>query len=102
MKVVFHARVGDPATAVQKDPPLAAGAALVQFVPSDVITFQLVPAAIAGTRTHSTAIIPALTRERVVSEACQSSMVVGCAGIDELFVALSPVFVPLVFPTTVA
>ena len=74
MNEVFPTRVGVHGMSVQKDQPPAAGAALVQFVPSDVITFQLVPAAIAGTRTHSTAIIPALTRERVVSEACQSSI----------------------------
>ena len=80
-------------------PPPPVGAALVQFVPSDVITFPLVPGAayvsvdatkvvplflrivqdvvpaLVITRTHSTAMIPALTRERVVSEACQSSIV---------------------------
>jgi hypothetical protein len=97
---VFPTRVGVHGMSVQKDQPPAVGAALVQFVPSDVSTFPLVPGAayvsvdatkvvplflrivqdvvpaLVITRTHSTAITPALTRERVVSEACQSSMVV--------------------------
>lgn len=55
--------------------------------------FRILPEVVEAsviTRTHSTAITQADTRDRVVSEACQSSTVVNCGDVIEESIAVPP------------